>query len=66
MCLGNQLFSLGNVLCQQVNIHLSVSSNIFFNLHIDIHTYGYTYVICIIHSQKCVCMHVFCIICKYY
>lgn len=62
MCLGNQFFSLGNVLCQQVNIHLSVSSNIFFNLHIDIHTYGYIYVKCdmyyilYIHKNVFACM----------
>lgn len=52
MCLGNQFFSLGNVLCQQVNIHLSASSNIFSDVHIDIHAYGYTYGVCIIYIHK--------------
>lgn len=60
MCLGNQDFCLVNVLCQQLNIHLSVSSNIFFNLHMDMHAniYGYIYGLSImyIHTNVFACM----------
>lgn len=46
MCLGNHFFFFGKwAVNQQVDIHLSVSPKIFFNLHIDMHPdiYGYIY-----------------------